>query len=71
MCAGALILSRVGTLVWGAPDLRHGADGSLFHVLGEAHPIHRVAVRRGVLKEACAEILQKFFKEWRIRGKAF
>lgn len=69
MCAGALILSRVGTLVWGAPDLRHGADGSLFHVLSEAHPIHQVAVRRGVLKDACAEILQKFFKERRTRGK--
>ncbi len=28
MCAGALLLSRVPTLVWGAPDIRHGANGS-------------------------------------------
>jgi len=69
MCAGALILSRVETLVWGAPDLRHGADGSLFQVLNEAHPIHQVTVRRGILKEACAEILQTFFRERRASCK--
>jgi tRNA(Arg) A34 adenosine deaminase TadA len=33
MCAGAMILSRVKTLVWGAPDLRHGAGGSLYERL--------------------------------------
>lgn len=65
MCAGALILSRVETLVWGAPDLRHGADGTLYHVLDTAHPIHQVRVRRGVKKEASAELLQKFFRERR------
>jgi tRNA(adenine34) deaminase len=69
MCAGSLILSRVGTLVWGAPDLRHGADGSLFDILTQPHPIHRLTIRRGVLKERCASLIQNFFKERRMQKK--
>lgn len=65
LCAGGMILSRVGTLVWGAPDLRHGADGSLFNILKEKHPIHQLHVRRGVLQEECAFLMKEFFKERR------
>ncbi len=64
-CAGALILSRVQTLVWGAPDLRHGADGSQFDVLNKPHPIHTVEVIRGVMQEECAGLLKEFFRERR------
>jgi len=62
MCAGAMLLSRVSTLVWGAPDLRHGADGSWMDLLRTEHPIHRIEVRRGVLKEESAAMMTEFFK---------
>ena len=62
MCAGALILSRVKTLVWGAPDLRHGACGSLMNVFDTPHPIHQVEVRQGIFREKAASLLKKFFQ---------
>ena len=52
MCAGAMILSRVKTLVWGAPDLRHGAHGSWVDLLSKPHPIHQLEVRQGVLERS-------------------
>ena len=65
MCAGAMILSRVKTLVWAAPDLRHGAGGSLMDVFTMEHPIHQLEVRQGVLKDESASLLKKFFQERR------
>jgi tRNA(adenine34) deaminase len=60
MCAGATILSRVKTLVWGAPDIRHGAGEGWMD-----HPIHRVEVRHGILQKECSHFLKKFFQERR------
>jgi tRNA(adenine34) deaminase len=65
MCAGAMILSRVKTLVWGAPDLRHGAGGSLMDVFAMEHPIHQLEIRKGVLQDEAASLLKKFFQERR------
>jgi tRNA(adenine34) deaminase len=65
MCAGAMILSRVNTLVWGGPDLRHGAGGSLMNVFAMDHPIHQLEIRQGVLKDESASLLKKFFQERR------
>jgi tRNA(adenine34) deaminase len=65
MCAGALILSRVKKLVWGAKDLRHGADGSFIDLLQRKHPIHQVEVHSGVLEAEAKELMQRFFKERR------
>lgn len=70
MCAGAMILSRLDGLVWGAPDLRHGAGGSLFNILNEPHPIHCLKVRGGVLKEECAALMKEFFKKRRVCKKS-
>ena len=67
MCAGAMILSRVKMVVWGAPDLRHGADGSLFNILNQPHPIHKLETRRGVLEVECATLMKQFFKKLRER----
>jgi tRNA(adenine34) deaminase len=64
MCAGAIILSRVKTLVWGAPDLRHGAGGSLMNVF-EHHPIHQLEIRQGIFRDEAAALLKKFFQERR------
>lgn len=69
MCAGAMILSRVSTVVWGAPDLRHGADGSWIELLQMEHPIHRIEVRRGILREESAAMLTEFFRLKRIANK--
>jgi tRNA(adenine34) deaminase len=65
MCAGAMILSRVKTLVWGAPDLRHGAGGSLMNAFDIDHPIHQMEIRQGILRDESAAVLKKFFQERR------
>lgn len=65
MCAGGMLLSRVGALVWGAPDLRHGAHGSWVNILDKVHPIHPLSVRKGVLADECAELLRSFFRKRR------
>lgn len=62
MCAGALISSRVDRVVWGAPDLRQGAGGSLITLLGVPHPIHTVQVTSGVLADESAYLMKTFFQ---------
>lgn len=66
MCAGAMIQARLSRLVYGAPDTRFGADGSVVDVLSEPAFNHRVMVERGVLAEESGELLQQFFR--RLRG---
>ena len=66
MCAGAMIHSRIGSLVWGAPDLRCGAHGSWVDLFGQAHPIHQVTVKSGVLASDCADLIRNFFKVRRL-----
>lgn len=65
MCAGAMFLSRVCRVVYGAPDLRHGACGTFVDLFEKRHPIHQVLVEGGVLQEECAAIMRQFFKERR------
>ncbi len=65
MCAGAMLLSRVGRLVYGAPDIRHGAAGSFVDIFAAKHPTHTLAIERGIMKEECASILQEFFRKRR------
>src|SRR5690606_948292 len=48
MCSGALIASRVSRLVWGAPDLRVGANGSWIDIFKNKHPIHNLEITSGV-----------------------
>jgi tRNA(adenine34) deaminase len=68
MCAGALLLARVPCLVWGAPDLRHGANGSWVDLFAKPHPTHAVAIRKGVLAEQCALLMRDFFQKRRIEN---
>ena len=65
MCMGALLLSRVPRLVWGAPDLRHGANGSWLDLLAHPHPTHNITVTKGILAEASTQMLRLFFQERR------
>lgn len=69
MCAGAMLLSRVPTLVWGAPDIRHGANGSWINLFDKAHPTHSVEVRTGVLSEFASMMLRDFFQKRREEKK--
>jgi tRNA(adenine34) deaminase len=65
MCAGAMIQARLPRLVYGAKDLRFGADGSILEVLAEPRFNHRVEVVSGVLEAEAAEMLQVFFRRLR------
>lgn len=60
MCAGAMVLSRLKTAVWAAPDHRHGAGKTL-----TSHPIHKVEIQQGLLEAESAALLKRFFKESR------
>ncbi len=65
MCAGAMLLSRVKRLVWGAPDVRHGACGSWINVFETKHPTHEIEIASGVLEGECAALMREFFHERR------
>jgi tRNA(adenine34) deaminase len=61
MCAGAIILARIPTVVFGTPDPKAGAAGSILDVLGEAALNHRPEVVAGVREAECAALLREFF----------
>jgi tRNA(adenine34) deaminase len=61
MCAGAIVLARVPRVVYGAPDPKAGAAGSVLDVLGEERLNHRPQVAGGLLAEESAELLRSFF----------
>jgi tRNA(adenine34) deaminase len=61
MCAGAIVLARVPLVVYGAPDPKAGAAGSVLDVLAEPALNHRPAVLGGVREEECATLLRDFF----------
>ena len=62
MCAGAMIHARLKRVVFGAPDPKTGAAGSVFDLLTASEHNHRVEVVSGVLMDECAAILSDFFK---------
>jgi tRNA(adenine34) deaminase len=65
MCAGAILLSRVDALVWGAPEVRLGANGSWIDLFSQNYPLHTVQIRKRVLEDWCKGIIQNFFKKRR------
>jgi tRNA(adenine34) deaminase len=67
MCAGALVLARVDRVVYGAPDPKAGAAGSLWDVVRDRRLNHRPEVVAGVLEQECAEVLRAFFADRRLR----
>ncbi|QIA28122.1 nucleoside deaminase [Thermaerobacter sp. PB12/4term] len=69
MCAGAIVLARVPRLVYGAPDPKAGAAGSLMNLVQHDRLNHRVELRSGVLAEASAALLRGFFRGLRDPGR--
>ncbi|MFM8415906.1 MAG: nucleoside deaminase, partial [Actinomycetota bacterium] len=65
MCAGAIVNARVGTVVFGAADLKAGAMGSLYNLAADPRLNHEPVVRHGVLAAESSALLQKFFVEKR------
>jgi tRNA(adenine34) deaminase len=65
MCAGALVLSRIPRVVFGASDPKTGAGGSVFNILHNKKLNHRIKVKSGVLKEECALLMREFFRKKR------
>ena len=61
MCAGAIVLARVPRVVYGTPDPKAGAAGSVLDVLAEPRLNHRPHVTAGVLQRECAALLVSFF----------
>ena len=66
MCAGALVLSRIARLVFGAWEPKTGAVGSLWDVVRDRRLNHRPEVRGGVLAQECAAPLEAFFARQRL-----
>ena len=65
MCAGALVHARIRRLVYGAPDPKAGAAGSVLSVINHPALNHQMQVTAGVLAGRCMEMLQSFFRERR------
>lgn len=65
MCAGAMIHARVDRLVYGAPDPKAGACGSVLSVINHPQLNHQMQVQQGVLGEQSAELLRSFFRDRR------
>lgn len=61
-CAGAIVLAKVGTVVFGAWDNRAGMAGSVHDILRHPRLNHRPEVVGGVLAEECGELLKEFFR---------
>jgi tRNA(adenine34) deaminase len=69
MCAGAIILSRIPRLVYGASDPKAGACGSVLDVIHERRLNHRVEVAPGILAGPCGDMLREFFRRRRAAGR--
>ncbi len=68
MCAAAAVLSRLGTVVYAAPDPKAGFAGSLGNLLEDPRLNHRVAWRLGLRAGESAALLASFFANLRARG---
>lgn len=66
MCAGAAVLSRIKTIVYGAPDIRFGACGTIFDVPTDKRLNHRIEIISGVMEQETAELMQLFFRRIRL-----
>ncbi|MFU0799524.1 MAG: tRNA adenosine(34) deaminase TadA [Xylanivirga thermophila] len=67
MCAGAMIQSRLENLIFGAWDPKGGCVGSLYDLVTDNRFNHRVEVIQGILEDECRELMQKFFRQKRLR----
>ncbi len=69
MCSGAIILSRIKRVVYGAVDPKGGCAGTLMNLLQDERFNHQCDVEKGVLEAECSHILSAFFRGIRDRRK--
>jgi tRNA(adenine34) deaminase len=69
MCAGALVLSRVKRIVFGARDEKFGGCGSVFNIVAEKRLNHQIEVTSGVLENEAASLMKSFFKKKRNKDR--
>jgi tRNA(adenine34) deaminase len=62
MCAGAIALARVRTVIFGASDPVAGAGGSAYDILEDGRLGHQVEVQGGIMEDECREVLKQFFE---------
>ncbi len=65
MCMGAIIHARIKRLVFGAPDPKWGAAGSLYDFCNDSKFNHQIDVEKGVYETQCRQLIQAFFKKRR------
>lgn len=65
MCAGAIVLARVDRLIYGAPDEKAGACGSIFNIVEDTRLNHQPEIISGVLEAECRGVIENFFKRKR------
>ncbi len=70
MCAGAIILARIGRVVFGASDPKTGACGSLLNILQDSRLNHQVEITGEMLADESSELLSRFFREIRLADKS-
>lgn len=69
MCAGAIVLSRIKRVVYGASDPKGGCAGTLMNLLQEERFNHQVEVTKGIEEKECSGMLSSFFRELREKKK--
>ena len=62
MCSGAMLHARVGRVVYGAPDPKTGAAGSVLDLFSSKQINHQTSVEGGIMGEECGQLLRDFFK---------
>jgi len=65
MCAGAIVHARIGRIVFGVPNPRWGACGSLVNIPGLDGINHKPQIESGLLAEECAELMRETFRKYR------
>ena len=66
MCAGAIVLARIPTLIFGAYDSKAGACSTLYTITNDTRLNHRVHTVGGILEEKCSSLLKDFFNKTRL-----
>ncbi|MDE5977784.1 MAG: tRNA adenosine(34) deaminase TadA [Turicibacter sp.] len=69
MCAGAIVQSRIPTIIYGAKDPKGGCCGTIYNLVEESRFNHQCEVIAGILEEECGQLLSDFFRELRQKKK--
>lgn len=62
MCSGAMLHARIDRVVYGAPDPKTGAAGSVLDIFSSKQINHQTSVEGGIMSEECGQLLRDFFK---------